>query len=139
MAAKKHSSNTSPPTSDLPRRVIQLIDDFGVHRSYMMNIGARKGNIVSDLIAKHKPTTMIELGSYVGYSTVLFAAALRATGGTEYISFEREPKFAKVASEMVKLAGLSDTVRFVVGSSSSGLVAECKAGRLDKCHMVKIS
>jgi catechol O-methyltransferase len=119
-----HIKDAFPP--DLPRLVIQFIDDFGV----------RKGKIVSDLITKQKPTIMIELGSYVGYSTVLFAAALRAAGGTEYISFEREPKFAKVASEMVNLAGLSGIVRFVVGSSSSGLVAECKAGRLDKVDMV---
>jgi catechol O-methyltransferase len=102
----------------------------------MMNVGARKGKIVSDLITKHKPTTMIELGSYIGYSTVLFAAALRAAGGKEYISFEREPKFARVAGEMVELAGLSDIVRFVVGSSSGGLVAECRAGRFDKVEMV---
>ena len=60
------------PTSDLPRQVVQLIDDFGVHHSYMMNVGARKGNIFSDLITKHKPTNMIELGSYVGYLTVFF-------------------------------------------------------------------
>ena len=84
----------------------------------------KKEKIISDLITKQKPTIMIELGSYIGYSTVLFASALRAVSGTEYISFEREPKFAKVASEMFKLAGLSDIVRFVVRSSSSGLVAE---------------
>jgi catechol O-methyltransferase len=116
--------------------VIRLIDDFGVHHSYMMNVGARKGKIVSELIAEHKPSTMIELGSYIGYSTVLFAAALREAGGNEYISFEREPKFANVAKEMVKLAGLEDVVRFVVGSSSSGLVKECKEGRLDRVDMV---
>ena len=42
----------------------------------------------------------------------------------------REPKFAKMAGEMVELAGLSDIVRFVVGSSSSGLVASVELGGL---------
>lgn len=101
-----------------------------------MNVGSRKGEIVTDLIAKHKPKTMIELGSYIGYSTILFAAALRDNGGHEYISFERDPKFACVASALVDLAGLSHVVRFVVGSSSSSLVQEHEAGRLNRADMV---
>jgi catechol O-methyltransferase len=116
--------------------VIQLIDDFGVNHSYMMNVGSRKGAIVTKLIAEHQPKTMIELGSYIGYSTVLFAAALRKNGGKEYISFEREPKFARVAEALVKLAGLDSIVRFVVGSSSEGLVKEQEAGRLNQVDMV---
>jgi catechol O-methyltransferase len=102
----------------------------------MMNVGSRKGEIVTKLIEQHKPNTAIELGSYIGYSTVLFAAALRDAGGREYVSFEREPKFAHVASAMVELAGLSNVVRFVVGSSSSGLVQEHKAGRLGRADLV---
>jgi len=121
---------------DKAQEVIRLIDDFGVNHAYMMNVGSRKGRIVTSLIQEHKPQTMIELGCYVGYSTVLFAAELKAIGGREYISFEREPKFARVASAMVDLAGLSDMVRFVVGPSSSSLLQETKAGRLNKVDMV---
>jgi catechol O-methyltransferase len=102
----------------------------------MMNVGSQKGHIVSQLITEHKPRTMVELGCYVGYSTILFASALRENGGKEYISFERESKFARVASELVDLAGLADVVRFVVGSSSSSLVKENKSGRLSRADMV---
>jgi len=125
-----------PKNENRPQTVISLIDDFGVNHAYMMNVGSRKGKIVTDLIQEHKPQIMIELGCYVGYSTVLFAAALRASGGKEYISFEREPKFAQIAAAMVELAGLSDVVRFVVGPSSSSLVLENKAGRLSSVDMV---
>ncbi|KAF2431506.1 catechol O-methyltransferase [Tothia fuscella] len=125
-----------PKSKNRPESVIRLIDDFGVNHNYMMNVGARKGEIVTELIAAHKPQTMIELGSYVGYSTILFAAAVRENGGHEYISFEREHKFAGVAAALVDLAGLSDIVRFVVGSSSSSLVSEHKAGRLRRADMV---
>ena len=37
---------------------------------------------------------------------------------------------------MVRLAGLSDIVRFVVGSSISGLMAECKARMFHRVEMV---
>jgi len=101
-----------------------------------MNVGQVKSRIVTDLIAKHKPGCMVELGSYVGYSTISFAAALKRHGGTQYISFERDPTFAHVASSLAKLAGLSDIVRFVVGSSSKNLIAEHAASRLGRIDMM---
>lgn len=119
-----------------PQNVISLIDDFGANESYMMNVGKRKGAHVTDLIMKHKPKIMVEFGSYVGYSTILFASVLRDNGGSEYISFEREPKFASVAAGLVELAGLTDLVRFVVGPSSRSLVNEHAAGRLVSTDMV---
>jgi catechol O-methyltransferase len=125
-----------PQSENRPMSVIRLVDDFGINHNYMMNVGSQKGQIVSQLIAEHKPKTMIELGCYVGYSTILFASALRDNGGKEYISFEREAKFADVASALVDLAGLSDVVRFVVGSSSSSLVQENEAGRLSCADVV---
>jgi catechol O-methyltransferase len=125
-----------PNSKNRPESVLRLIDDFGVNHNYMMNVGSRKGEIVTKLIAEHKPKTMLEFGSYIGYSTVLFAAALRDAGGREYISFEREPKFAQIAFAMVELAGLANIVRICVGSSSRGLVQEHKAGRLNHADMV---
>ena len=101
-----------------------------------MNVGSRKGHIVANLIAQRKPNCMIELGSYVGYSTILFANALRENGGKHYISFERDPKFASVASSLVELAGLTDIVTFVVGSSSKNIFAEHTAGRLQTVDMM---
>ncbi|POS86261.1 hypothetical protein EPUL_003613 [Erysiphe pulchra] len=129
-------SKLDPESPNRPQDIIKLIDDFGANENFMMNVGERKGACVTDLIAKHKPSTMLEFGSYIGYSTVLFASALKKNGGTMYTSFEREPKFASVAAAMVSLAGLSDIVRFVVGPSSSSLVSEHAAGRLNSIDMV---
>ena len=101
-----------------------------------MNVGPEKGKTVANLIAEHKPKVMLEFGSYVGYSTILFASALKRNGGKEYVSFEREPKFAKVAQSLAELAGLSNVVRFVVGSSSKNILAEKGAQRLDTVDMI---
>lgn len=101
-----------------------------------MNVGSQKGNIVTSLIAQRKPGCMIELGSYIGYSTILFADAVKSNGGKRYISFERDPKFAGVARALVELAGLSDVVSFVVGSSSKNIFKEHAAGRLGTIDMM---
>lgn len=82
-----------------------------------MNVGEDKGRIVSELIAEVKPQVMVELGGYVGYSCILFGDAVRKAGGRRYFSLERNPEFAAVISSLVDLAGLSDIVKVVVGSS----------------------
>lgn len=102
-----------------------------------MNVGEAKGQIVTSLISKHKPAIMLEFGSYIGYSTLLFAASLAEHNAhAQYISFERSAKFARIAQNLVDLAGLSDIVRFVVGSSSQGLIDEHEAGRLTHADMI---
>jgi catechol O-methyltransferase len=87
-----------------------------------MNIGPNKGAYISKIIAEHKPSIMIELGGYVGYSTILFGDALCTSGGKQYISLEINPENAAVANMLVELAGLRDFVRIIVGSSSESLI-----------------
>jgi len=59
----------------------------------------------------------------VGYSCILFGDVLRATSGPSavYYSLERNPEFAAVILSLVDLAGLSSTVKVVVGSSDESL------------------
>jgi catechol O-methyltransferase len=87
-----------------------------------MNIGPHKGAFISKLIAERKPSVMIELGGYVGYSAVLFGDAVRANGGKQYLSLEINPENAAVANMIVELAGLRDFVRIIVGSSNESLI-----------------
>ncbi len=61
-----------------------------------MNVGPDKGKIVSDLIAEVKPEIVVELGGYIGYSSLLFGDAVRKAGGKHYYSLERNPEFAAV-------------------------------------------
>lgn len=66
-------------------------------------------------------TWQVELGGYVGYSTLLFGSAVRSVGGARYWSLERNPEFAAVITSLVNLAGLGDVVRVAVGSSDASL------------------
>jgi catechol O-methyltransferase len=104
-----------------PMNVLQSIDEFGRTKKYLMNVGDDKGSIVTALIREHKPKTMIELGGYCGYSTILFGAAVRENGGSKYYSLERSPKFAKVIQTLVEFAGLKDIVEVIVGPSDEGI------------------
>ena len=104
-----------------PQHVLATIDEFARTQKYLMNVGEDKGKIVTDIITKIKPQTMVELGGYVGYSCILFGDAVRKAGGKEYLSFERNPEFAAVIASLVDLAGLNDIVKVVVGSSDASI------------------
>jgi catechol O-methyltransferase len=104
-----------------PEKVLQAIDEFGRTKKYLMNVGEDKGKIVTETIKENKPQVMVELGGYVGYSTILFGATVREAGGKRYISLERSPKFAKVITDLVKFAGLDGFVVVMVGPSSNGI------------------
>jgi Predicted O-methyltransferase len=75
-----------------PRKVLDVIDEFAKSKRYLMNVGHAKGKIVTDLIEEVKPKTMIELGGYVGYSTILFADAVRRAGGKRVSQSGKEPR-----------------------------------------------
>lgn len=85
-----------------------------------MNIGELKGSIVTRVIAEHKPKICIELGGYVGYSTLLFGAEVKKYGGPEarYYCIEHNPVFAAVIMALVDLGGLRDTIRVLIGEST---------------------
>ncbi|RWA06672.1 hypothetical protein EKO27_g8433 [Xylaria grammica] len=100
------------------QKVLDAIGEFGRTRKYLVNIGEYKSRTILDLIKALKPQVMVELGGYVGYSAIAFAAALRERGGSVYYSLEKNPEFDEIVTKLVGLAGLSHVVKVVVGSSS---------------------
>lgn len=120
-----------------PQKVLDLIDEFD-KQYHLVNVGATKGKIVTDLIDETKPKTMIELGCYVGYSAILFGDALRRNGGERYLSLELNPEFAAIANMLVELAGLRDFVRIIVGRSDLSLNKLYTSGELSKIEVMFI-
>jgi catechol O-methyltransferase len=119
-----------------PERVLAAIDEYGRTKKYLMNVGEDKGRIVTDLIAEVKPKTMVELGGYVGYSCILFGDAVRKAGGNRYFSLERDPAFAAVIMSLVDLAGLSDIVKVIVGSSDESIARLHSSGQLEHIDLM---
>ena len=105
-----------------PEIVLAAIDEYGRTSDFLMNVGVEKGRIVAeDLIPKFEPDLMVELGGYVGYSALLFGAALKRVNGRKYLSLEASPKFAAISSALVELAGLDDVVEIRVGPCRDSL------------------
>ncbi|KAK1487751.1 hypothetical protein CCUS01_14911 [Colletotrichum cuscutae] len=102
-----------------PEGVLQAIDDFGRTKKYLMNVGEDKGKIVTDLIAEVKPKVMASPG-----------------GGAQYFSLERNPEFAAVIGSLVDLAGLTDTVKVVVGPSDASIARLHADGTFSKIDLV---
>ena len=112
------------------------VDEFARTKKYLMNVGEDKGKIVANLIAEVKPKMMVELGGYIGYSCILFGDAVRKAGGEKYFSLERNPEFAAVIASLVDLAGLSDVVKVVVGSSDASIKRLHSTGALKKIDLM---
>jgi len=86
-----------------------------------MNVGREKGGVVTNIIAKEKPKTLLEIGGYVGFSAILFGNELRKVGGHKYLSLELNPTFASVARELIALAGLNEIVEIIEGPCRESL------------------
>lgn len=123
-----------------PRAVLDAIEEFSQTKSWLMNIGSKKGPLIVDMIEKQRPSVMIEMGGYVGYSAVLFGDAVRRTGvsGARYWSLEFDPSFAAIVASIVDLAGLSDVVKVVVGPAGDSLRRLRDEGLLKNIEMAFI-
>lgn len=118
--------------------MLAAIDEFAKTKYRLPNIGPIKGKYITDLIDEVKPEFMVELGSYVGYSAVLFGDAVRRVGGKRYIGLEKSPEFAAVTNMIVELAGLRDFVTIIVGSSAKTLQRWATTGEVKQIPLLFI-
>ena len=61
---------------------------------------------------------------------------MKRAGGQKYFSLERNPEFAAVIMSLVDLAGLSDTVKVVVGSSADSIKRLHAGGALTQIDLM---
>ena len=72
------------------------------------------------------PKVLIEAGTYVGNSAVAWGGMLRSlnggnTTGLKVFTLEMNPNFAKIARDLIDLAGLSDIVTVLEGKSTDSI------------------
>ena len=92
-----------------PGSVLAALDRFGRERSFLMNVGDRKGEILDAEVRRLRPARALEIGAYCGYSAVRIARLLREWGG-RLVSLEASAENARVSRAMVELAGLAELV-----------------------------
>ncbi|XP_028848547.1 catechol O-methyltransferase A [Denticeps clupeoides] len=98
-----------------PQSVISAIDHYCRHSEWAMNVGDEKGSILDSVLSEVSPSCALELGTYCGYSTVRIARLLPP--GATFVTVEFNPKYAKVARQVIEFAGLQDKVKLIEGAS----------------------
>jgi len=86
-----------------------------------MEVSSPQGKFLY-LLAKIKGAKRIlELGTFMGYSTIWLAKAVPTDG--EVITLEIDERYAKMAQENINYAGFADNVRIIQGNALDSLQA----------------
>lgn len=98
--------------------VIRVIDDFCYNRSFMMNVGDEKGEILDAAVRRARPRRLLELGTYCGYSALRMVRVMPSYA--RLYSIELSPANADIARRIWDHAGVGDRVTVVVGHLGDG-------------------
>lgn len=94
-------------------------------RRFLPIIGPHRGRILEEVIRKNRPRSVLEIGTNVGYSTILMGKELGGDAGI--ITIEIHPDEAKTAEENIRRVEIQPTVEVLVGDAMrilSGLQGE---------------
>ena len=94
--------------------VIRVIDEFAYRRSFLINVGDEKGEILDAAIRRATPRRLLELGTYCGYSALRTARVMPDAARLVSIEFNRDN--AGIARRILRHAGVGDEVTVVVGA-----------------------
>ena len=98
------------PAND-PLAIIDGINSF-CRSNWMMNLGDEKGEILKIFLKKYDPATILEIGGYCGFSSLLFAYYSNST----IHSIEPNEEFASVARRIHEHAGMAKRIVIHVGT-----------------------
>jgi catechol O-methyltransferase len=65
-----------------------------------MTIGRTKGSLIVEELKKHNPKIGVELGTYIGYSAVMFGQQFKERGDGHYYCIEYDPIMVAVATQV---------------------------------------
>ena len=99
-----------------PAGMMQHIDEF------LLPVGPATGQLMNILIKEAKATTILEIGTSHGYSTVWLAEAARATGG-KVITLDVHAGKQEYARKALGKAGLASLVEFKLGDARESIAA----------------
>jgi catechol O-methyltransferase len=98
--------------------VIRVIDEFCYRKSFMINVGDEKGELLDAAVRRAAPRLALELGTYCGYSALRIARAMPQDG--RLVSVEFNPANAAIARRIWDRAGVGDRLTVVVGTLGDG-------------------
>ncbi len=98
-----------------PQAILDTIDHFGWNRAFLMNIGDEKGLLLENAIKEKKPKNCLELGVYLGYSSIRIWRNLKEN--SMLTSIEASNKYHRISQEIVFHSGLSNQWKLLNGKA----------------------
>ena len=97
--------------------VLAAVDRFAYEKSFLINVGDEKGELLDAAVQRAKPHLALELGTYCGYGALRIA---RAAPNAQVYSVEMAEANAQIARRIWDHAGVGDRVTCVVGIIGDG-------------------
>ncbi|CAF2440810.1 unnamed protein product [Rotaria sp. Silwood2] len=93
------------------QNIINTIDHYGWTKHWLMNIGDQKGKILDQAIQTRKPKTILELGTFLGYSSLRIISQL--PDDALFITIEVDSQSAEIAHTILEYAGVNNRVKII--------------------------
>jgi predicted O-methyltransferase YrrM len=99
-------------------RVLKSLEEMG-KKEFVPSIGPVKAKIIANIIKKHKPKRILEIGTLYGYSAIIMANLLddAADSVGSVVTIEIDKTVAKTARKNMEDAGLLRKVDIIVGDA----------------------
>ena len=101
-----------------PDEVLASIEQIAPRQGLPI-IGPKRGLFLDEVIEQHRPTTILEVGTLVGYSAIRMARHLRDGGRVTCVELSEER--ARTARANFERAGLADRIGVMLGDARSVL------------------
>jgi predicted O-methyltransferase YrrM len=111
---ERRSEREQEELAELNRRGAPFVREAAPR--FMLDVGREVGRLLNMLTRALNAKVVVEVGGSVGYSTVWFAEAARATGGMVF-SIEPEPHKRDEQEENLRAAGLIAQVAMIAGDA----------------------
>ena len=96
--------------------VLKSIEEIG-KKQFIPSVGPIKGKIIAEIIKKHKPKCILEIGTLYGYSAILMANLVANDNYGKVVTIEVDKAFADVAKRNIQDAGFQEKIDIIVGNA----------------------
>jgi len=95
-------------------KVLKKIEKM-TKKAFLPIVGPRKGQILAEVISEIKPKRILEVGTLIGYSTILMGKELERKN--QLITIEINANHVRTAKENIKKAEIPPIVEVLVGDA----------------------
>ena len=108
-----HSEPSSPILSEIEKQIATEKETWPIIKPEVADFMRVQLSLI-------QPSTILEIGTAVGYSSILMSEHLKEGG--KITTLERFPYMLEIASKNIKRAGLEDTIEIIEGDAADTLL-----------------